>query len=179
MGRPADGFEKPLNNAFMRLTHMSGDLALKDHEGNKLVLLLRDYKECIASHGGKGRDGQCAQGNYWANLNLYHNWSGPKKVVYYEDLMTQTIGELKELLDFFELSESERDYANEQLEILKDNLDESREQSFKRHNLARHDPTDFKRHSLDLSDQDKEDWKERLRSRDPEIYDTYLSRYAT
>ena len=93
--------------------------------------------------------------------------------------MTQTIGELKELLDFFEPSESERDYANEQLEILKDNLDESREHSFKRHNLARHDPTDFKRHSLDLSDQDKEDWKERLRSRDPEIYDTYLSRYAT
>jgi hypothetical protein len=67
---------------FAVVTHLTSDLATSEYmANNRLVLLLRNYKECISSHGGGRPDGNCQQGNYMKNVQFYDNWRGPKKLV--------------------------------------------------------------------------------------------------
>jgi hypothetical protein len=65
---------------------------------NKLVLVVRDYKEAIPRH--QPRLGGSSMKDYLKPLNSYDEFSGDKMVVYYEDLITNPKDTLKDLLTF-------------------------------------------------------------------------------
>lgn len=65
---------------------------------NKLVLVVRDYKEAIPRHQPQLNQGSIDA--YISPLISYDNFSGDKLVIYYEDLITKPKHTLKSLLTF-------------------------------------------------------------------------------
>jgi len=86
-----------------------------DNKDAKLLLLLRDYKECIPRHleiGNKYNlniDNIAVKNqinNYFDIITIYDNWESNKKHVFYEDLIycsPKFDTTLKELLNFFDI----------------------------------------------------------------------------
>jgi hypothetical protein len=84
--------------------------------GRQLVVIVRDYKEavlrnrCYASHTKwtlrpDWRDAFTRElSRYLQPLVAYAQWSGPKHLVYYEDLLTEPAPTLSALLDFLGIS---------------------------------------------------------------------------
>jgi len=84
-----------------------------NHSKNKLIVLVRNFKECIVRErkctehefyeivGKKGPDFQL----YLKNITLYHSWKDPKTklLIYYEDLIFKPRQTIEKLVNFLEI----------------------------------------------------------------------------
>lgn len=114
-----DGFTKKTNdqNFFIDRAHNG---SLRIHRYNKVILLLRNYKECIVRHHGmKTIRNASSTSNFLANKKMsqpaiwyvnnlisYDHFKKEKLVIYYEDLMSnpeETINLLKTFLKLDEM----------------------------------------------------------------------------
>jgi hypothetical protein len=93
------------------LNHVSGEFIIeKAHtnnqvkdEGGKLLLLIRNPKEAIIRHENSLR-GPAING-YMSLLETYHNWDEDRrKIIYYEDLITNPKETINEMLIFLGIS---------------------------------------------------------------------------
>lgn len=105
-----------------RKAHFLHQVNIKELE--KLIVVIRDYKECIVSHfkrDSKNKDNLTTYFDkhfkYYSDIiKLYHKYDGPKIFIYYEDLLKNTKTELEKLIDFLGLK-------TDKLDELIDNLD--------------------------------------------------------
>jgi len=104
---------------------------------DRLIILLRNPKEVIVRQGGFNLrnvlDGYFIKTEtinlhfnmYFNMVNYYNNFKGPKKVFYYEDMLTNKTQFVKELYDFLDINKPEK------LKYALDNIDELYEMSLK------------------------------------------------
>jgi len=75
----------------------------------KLILLLRNYKECIIRH--KNRIKPQDLDEYMGLIKLYDRWDNEKRlIIYYEELLQQPKKVIEEILSFMELKNERLDY---------------------------------------------------------------------
>jgi len=67
-------------------------------ENTKLVLLLRDPRECISRHCGTCDENSFSP--YMKNILYYLDYTGPKQIIYYEDLRTFPEETIRKLANF-------------------------------------------------------------------------------
>lgn len=93
---------KNISNEWVKNQNDIGNTLYKEHyakycknfseEEDSLILILRNYKECIVRHNKqsalnnqKVREENCKK--YLSNIGFYDKWGGKKVVLYYEDLI--------------------------------------------------------------------------------------------
>jgi len=103
----------------------------------RLILLLRNPKEVIVRQGGFNLKNVCDGyfvrtetinlhfAMYFNMVNYYNNFKGPKKVFYYEDMLTKKSEFVKELYNFLNVDKPHK------LQYALDNVDELYELSLK------------------------------------------------
>ena len=81
----------------------------QSEKASKVILVLRNYKECIPRHVNlfscEEAIKKSGRISYLDLLYFYDNFNGEKIIIYYEDLMLQPKEELKKLLSFLKESE--------------------------------------------------------------------------
>jgi hypothetical protein len=166
-------------------------------EYERIILVVRNYKESLIRHyidewkGDEARQGSVdvvgfledrsgSQPPMWfiENVRAYHEFSGDKLLLYYEDLMTQPEAELRKLIEFLDL-------PRDGVEDLFENLDEHRQQSVGLYRQNQESYTEGSSEKLSyhsdtlLSDDEKRAFDAYYAERYPELYRLYLQRYAT
>lgn len=146
----------------------------------KLIFLLRNYKECIIKQEGTYNDAivgkQEGQYNYMENLIEYDKWPDDKKLlVYYETLIVNPNYVLNECVKFLDLNV---DKANEFI----DNYTYYKDLSIKSYdnNTEMGSSTKgkgCKHHSKILTKEQHKEWDDNIRKHNPEMFDKYLSIY--
>jgi len=122
--RPSDRRDrspKMVAKAITRKAHFRKHIRLS--ELTKLIIVVRDYKECLMSHY-KRSGKRMTVSNYFCknfpqyadNIVFYNECKSPKLLVYYEDLLRDTRTEMKRVIDFLE-------EKTDKLDDLIDNLD--------------------------------------------------------
>jgi len=158
-----------------------------DQSKNKLVVLLRNYKECIVRNlyitekelVKEITSDQKHFSLYISNLNLYHNWKdeNTKLLIYYEDLIQKPRQTIEKLLAFLE-------EPLDGLEDFFDNYDYWKNKaisSYKRqygHNISSGGQKEI-HHSKDFSIQSLHKIDQHIQETYPELWENYLSRYAS
>ncbi len=96
--------ENNLNEIILEKTHQifDGDEKIFNKEnGGRVILLLRDFKESIGRQTFSNPTDYVGEiPKYKSLLNFYDNYEGDKIVIYYEDLITETLETTKRILDF-------------------------------------------------------------------------------
>ena len=164
--------------------HAMSQKDLEDRGIQKLVLILRDYRECFVRHC-RGRTFEKKIGtmtDFTDNLYSYEDFPGEKMIMYYEDFVGDPKTYMKEFLDFV-------DVRNEWDDI---DVKEHRDISVKLYESGGSDKVgyktrgapsltkgkaDFKFHQQSLSDEDKEKLEEWFGIEHSETHDKYLERY--
>ena len=166
-------------------------------EYQRIILVVRNYKESLVRHyidewkankDGSHRvdvvdfldDQSGRQPPEWfiENIRAFHEFTGDKLLLYYEDLMTEPESELRKLIEFLDLP---RDGVDD----LFANLDAHRQRSVDlyRQNQASYTEGDADKlsHHSDslLSDDEKRAFDDYYADRHPELFRRYLSRFAT
>jgi hypothetical protein len=172
-------------------------------DGKVVVLMLRNYKECIPRHTGErtpegivkhatglkatelpnpksDKNGKRTRSDYMALIRWYDSYQGKKTVVYYEDFVNRTAEELKRLADF--LGDVTPDMVNEFIS----SLDKQRKASANKYNKsfgktqsldASGNPVSTKFHSNSMSKQHRISTDNNIKQKFPTLYEKYLKRY--
>ncbi|MBD3279079.1 MAG: hypothetical protein GF388_12330, partial [Candidatus Aegiribacteria sp.] len=163
-----------------------------DMDNDKLIVLVRNYKECLVRHhiGGAGsldrkfyaqtqgyRDGET---DYIGYFQIYEQWQGKKILIYYEDLITDLEAELLKVLKLLE-------YDGSYLRELMDNIGFHKKQSIGLYSknpptiasasFTKGDSDKLIFHSQKLTDKQKREWDRHLEEKFPDILQKYLRRY--
>jgi hypothetical protein len=78
--------ERDDSNDLYIKTHVKNDMVTLDKSGS-LILLLRDFKNCIYSHT-KSKEPPVLQLYFYRDLlDIYHTWPANKILIYYADLV--------------------------------------------------------------------------------------------
>lgn len=142
---------------------------------NKLVLIIRNYKECIIKH--RSQAGKpinihlLAQANYMGLIQYYDMFVGDKILIYYEDLITDIKPILDQLLTLLE-------YDDIHLKSFMENLEKHKKQSL---NLYGGSTTMGKKllfHSYRLGEELTKLWDEYLLEHHEKLFVKYLQRYV-
>jgi len=87
---------------------------IKNNKNNKLILIVRDYKECLVRHkGGKysiidnAPEPETNKKNYLKLLEFYERFEGKKLLVYYEDLILDLKPQLKKCVELLDVGVKE------------------------------------------------------------------------
>jgi FkbM family methyltransferase len=162
-----------------------------DMDNDNLILLLRNYKECIVRHVMGIRDYDRTfysqtQGyidgklDYIGCLQIFEAWRGKKLLIYYEDLLRDPEPELVRMLGLLEVDKT-------YLSDLVDNIDFHKKQSVNLYSgnkqtrvaqsYTQGDPNKLLFHSKSLADKQKRAWDQHLEDTYPDITRKYLKRY--
>jgi len=174
------------------LNHAHGDLQIRKIHGHNLLengiigftsktrgvlLILRNYKECILSHLIRDDDQKDLDklGNafiqYMKAVEVFHASNVPRLFVYYEDLITNLAGEMTKIAKHFDL----------QMDHVINNIDTYRTKSMTQYNkVFGKSQTDGKTpaHFTPLTNDYDFNWDEQMRQLNPRLYDAYLIRYG-
>jgi len=174
-----------------------------DKKDMTVMLVLRNYKECIPRHTkattpeallqhavglkaterpGAKKDAngrRFTQSDYMALVKWYHEYQGKKTIVYYEDFVTNTAEELRRLADFI------GDVEEGTLENFIDNLDQHRKTSASKYNKfgktttldKEAKPISTIQHSQIIPKAGRLRIDEHLSQTFPTLYEKYLKRY--
>lgn len=162
-----------------------------DHNKNKLLLILRNPKECIVRHFEYSEKDFMnsvisESGGYKffiENLKLFDSWGNQKTklVIYYENLITNPRREMIKVLDFFEESHSNLDNIFTNLEGITGKILESyqtsrcvkkRARMFSGGNQSIYHSRNFSKENMQIVD-------EYISSTYPNLWNKYLKRYQT
>jgi hypothetical protein len=112
-GKPTKGLspnDPPIKNSILNkeiLSHVKGDFIIHKEHGvpkgniNKLILILRNPKECIYRQTKNLAINQID--SYMKLVNFYENYGGKKFLLYYEDLITNPKNSVKKIIDFMDI----------------------------------------------------------------------------
>jgi hypothetical protein len=157
-----------------------------------MILLLRNYKECIIRHylkreitysdeqireifitnltGIQTRDFPPTE--YIYNIIVYDKWIAPKLLIYYEDLITNPKGTLLDICNFLKI-EIDNNFDN-----FINNIEVHKSIGMKLYGDCQSDGKSTVFHSRSLSPQLKNEIDQHLKISFPEIFKKYLTRYS-
>jgi len=106
-----------------------------NNERNNLLLIIRNYKECVVRQNSgnetllfrifqrqtNGCDGIFPPPDYINPIKSYELWRGDKDIVYYEDLMDNPKKEIEKIVELFGLDENKIDDFMENYEYHRNN----------------------------------------------------------
>lgn len=156
---------------------------------DKLILLIRDYKECIVRHNEligtpltidvlvnacscKSTDRhphQIAKG-YIRAIEYYDSFTKNKMIVYYEDLITDLQSVMKKSLTFL----NEKDAY---LDSLIKNITFHENQCIDLYELSSTKGKNVKHHSKQMSSEERKEWDSFLLNNHEALFNKYLKRY--
>lgn len=172
------GVDETANPIFLR-THDPKDIPGK----SKIIFLLRNYKEVIIRHQEMSQSdnllnslrdhifGEEQGSNYLKLINFFDSYPGEKLIIYYEDLISNPDLEIRRLAKFISAEGNE-------MESLISNLEEHKKNSLKVYGKSKTGGNEKIVHSKVISDKDKNQIDSEVKSRNPKIYDNYLTRYG-
>jgi len=142
-----------------------------------LLMILRNYKECIMSHlsrhGNEHKPEriELAYTHYAKILSVYWNTRVPKILFYYEDIITQPVKYIQQIAEYFGTDVSHI------VADMNGYLTRSRESYM---GALGNCQTDGKQtiHFTPLTKEYDFDWDQRMRDTAPGLYDEYLTRYG-
>lgn len=158
-----------------------------------VLFLLRNYKECIVrqhkmnkidSYGGVEeflRDESLTQpaNNYIKNIEAFDQYSGPKCLVYYEDLIAKPEESLMRIAEFLELPRKEAQEFVDNLEHHKSRSIQLYTADRSRTSETRGDAARLTHHAdKNLSEDQKRVFDDHFRTLNPALFEKYCSRYA-
>lgn len=197
--KPTKGYDNRIDSSPGSKVSIGVDLkaepiAYKSHkigykEGDKIIFILRDYKEAISRHakGGnlfntiekrKGHFIQQTEGktnrdvDYIDVLESYDSWKDEDKLlIYYEDLMLNPKAEILRIIDFMGLKDT---YVKEFF----DNYKKHKSNSISAYKPGSHTKGDnLKFHSSSFPDTYLEFMTNHLKNNHRKLFDKYLKRY--
>lgn len=159
---------------------------------DKVILVLRDYKECLIRHHGLesirshrsigdylvSKDYAEPPGWYWRNLATFDIHHGQKLLLYYEDLVREPESSLRNLANFLQLDQTALD------EFLK-NLEHHRKASIREYTKHSHvsmttgEDGNIGSHAKGLSIREKISFDEWFETNSAGLSKPYLARYVT
>jgi len=161
-------------------------ILVKRHETNsvedveKLILVVRDYKECVIRHSEKKKvdisdlKKACSSSesskNYMQMIKYYDEFKGDKFIVYYEDLVNNLENTLRAIIKF--LGEGE-----DNLDSFIKELDNHKEESLKIYGSSKTRGKSIKHHSNKLTEEQKKEWDNYIKDNYRNLFDKYLKRY--
>jgi hypothetical protein len=171
-------------NATIYKRHTIDEKSLNDRGIEKLVLVLRDYRECFVRHcRGRTFDKKVSRmSDYTDNLYVYDAFEGDKMIMYYEDFVSDPATYMKQFLDFLEIRNEWDDIDVEKHRDISVKLYESGG-SKKVGKQTRGAPSltkgkaDFEFHQSELDDEIKSKLENWFVEEHPNLHDSYLDRY--
>jgi len=141
-----------------------------------VILILRNYKECIIRHHITQLQNidldESIPAYFWA-IEAFEKFQKTKHLIYYEDFITDTTSELVKLVPILKLNFSK----------IINNIESFRQESKieytknKQNMSLSNDKLVF--HSNKLSKEKQKQWDDKFRQYDPVLFDKYLERYLT
>jgi len=153
---------------------------------NKLLLIVRNYKECHSRALKFHKKNNSASNvytqiafldEYLDPLNFYENWkdSKTKLLIYYEDLITKPRQTIEKLLTFFDEDTSCLDNFFKKYDYWREKVLNSYISQHNYNFSSNGNKKDF--HSKDLSVSEKKEMDQFIKKNYPVIWKKYLSRY--
>jgi len=147
---------------------------------SKIILILRNYRECVSRHVASARkeDPYVLIDRYVDNVTYFHHKFKKRLCIYYEDFLKNPEPILKKSLDFLEESDA-------RLEGFVTNLIDHKNRSvnlykkFQGYSQTGGSPKKLLHYSNAMTKEKKWAWDSRAQQRDPWIYSKYLSRYKS
>ncbi len=146
-------------------------------EGDRMVLIVRNYREAVSRHLGSYEKALKSIENnydYFANLYTYEEWPEKKRLlIYYEDLMLQPQLELKKILDFLDEDDCRLEAYMKDFDYHRDRL----LRYYRRMGGAKSEGNDFNYHSNKLSLEEIEAFDLSVQEHHPDLWKKYLNHY--
>jgi len=156
-----------------------------NYNEDNLIVILRNYKECIVRHSGKKSFedfcgiimGNHIFGDYMFGLKVYEKWGGKKEILYYEDLIINPRAQIEKILSFFDIPIDGR------LDEFMNNYELHKKESLKYYsqNIAQSatngDSGKLKFHSNIYNEKQIKERDDFVNEKFPDLYEKYLKRY--
>lgn len=165
------------NNEHFIHTHNFLRTRYKQEEGDRMLLIVRNYREAITRHFQdfdktlKNIEGNC---DYFANLNTYEKWPEDSRLlVYYEDLMKDPESHLRKILHFLK---EDTKYLTRYIE----DYDYHRERLiryYRRMGGAQSEGKDMQFHTKKMTPEQIMQLDEAVQERHPDLFAKYLTHY--
>lgn len=156
-----------------------------------VVLVVRDYRECLVRHHNRAWQhfndvGQFLETEeipqppswYIKNIEAFDAFEGPKLLVYYEDLVAEPGGPIRELSKFIGMDAGRTEEFIATVDVRKEeslNAYQRRD-----HTSETGGSKDFGYHSKkNLTEDQIREFDDYYRSNHPELFEKYLTRYAS
>ncbi len=174
-------------------SHEAEPLQGLNKQGNKLLFLLRNYKECVhrKNHMKNGKhpsneefknlfvDTHPSVKNYIDNLTTYDHWDPANRLlIFYEDLIANPLEQVEKILAFF--GEPIPEFVNE--EFLQSVSGEALEDYHEQHRKtggSHSKGKDLEFHSKQIPTEYLVEIDERMETQYPHLWEAYLNRYKT
>jgi hypothetical protein len=171
-------------NATLYKRHKLSKEDIESRDIQKLVCVLRDYRECFVRHcRGRTFDKKVSRmSDYTDNLYVYDAFAGDKMIMYYEDFVSDPKTYMKQVLDFLEVRSNWDDIDVKEHRDISVKLYEAGG-SDKVGSQTRGAPSltkgksDFQFHQSELNDETKQQLETWFRESHPSLHDEYLVRY--
>lgn len=146
----------------------------------QLILLLRNYKECILRQMSPSIYEQGLfydRYNFMENINEFDNWpENLRLLIYYEELIQDPHNTLIKCADFLKLS-------HEKVDKFMENYDKYKELSLDSYENNQGDMSHTRgetliHHSNSLTAEQAHEWDEKIKEKYPNLFAKYLTRYA-
>lgn len=146
-------------------------------ENNRIILIVRNYKEVIVRHNGKVKSimqdyDTKNRISYLKLLRFYDSFIGNKLIIYYEDLIEDLENTLKDVFSFLEI-----DIEKSKMENFFLNIEEHKSKSLKIYGESQTKGKSTIHHSKKLSEDEKNEWDNFLIENEKDIFSKYLERY--
>ncbi len=162
-------------------------LSQEDIDGReiqKLVLIVRDYRECFVRHcvGKKFERRVGRMKDFTDNLYTYDSFQGEKMIMYYEDFVADPKTYMKQFLDFVG-AKSEWDdidvseHRDISVKLYETGGSEKVGSQTKGAPSLTKGKADFKFHQKELDEETKQNLEEWFQAEHPDIHNNYLGRY--
>ncbi len=173
----------------MYVSHYPAEIALVCKKKNKLIMLIRDYREVLLRYAKTNPDAQLVLKNmdvektinrYKMMIQEYENWpENNRHCVYYEDLLNNPENTFRSLLFFLNESDRKLDSFINNIDIHKKAVLDAYNVRYKRLGGAISRGTDVHYHAKDISDQDIEALDKAVMEYLPKnLWKKYLRRYT-
>ena len=166
---------------FIYKSHFSKDLDGFDRRNDFLFLLIRNYKECIYRNFYKDNmtlrnfdisDITHQVKHYIDNIDFFERWTGQKKLVYYEDLISNFEETFEEFLVILKIK-------NSTFKNFIQNYDKYKNDSLNNYKPGSHTSGAEKLyHSLKMTEPERKKWDKLIIDTNERLFCKYLLRYG-
>ncbi len=166
--------------------HHGIELKPWNKNGNKLICIVRNYRECISrEHRKKSTDKLLHEAfhknptfqHYMDNLRVFDEWDQNNRLlIYYEDLILHPVQEVKRVLAFLG-EDSPENLTEDRLSQISEKTLGSYHIQHIRSGGSHSKGKDLLHHSKNMSPRQLKRWDEVMKKLSPALWDSYLKRY--